>query len=141
MTVYAYNVVAGLVGAIISVGFGPNLLLVSGIDAIYLLVDGIIVCTGGFLMLQFAPFFIPANEASLYFLIETIVGPLWVFLAGYEAPPQFTLYGGICLIFALALNSILAMREKPPEISESKRHDSFISNRSSSSSWNLSFNR
>ena len=31
-------------------------------------------------------------------------GPVLVYLGGYEAPPKFTVYGGICLIFALALN-------------------------------------
>jgi cytochrome P450 family 4 len=74
MTVYAYNVIAGLVGAIISLGFGPNLVMMTGIDAVYLLVDGIVVCTFSYFMLGCAPFFIPANEVSLYFLIETIVG-------------------------------------------------------------------
>jgi drug/metabolite transporter (DMT)-like permease len=123
MTVYAYNVIAGLVGAIISLGFGPNLVMMTGIDAVYLLVDGIVVCTFSFFMLGCAPFFIPANEVSLYFLIETIVGPLWVYLAGYEAPPKFTLWGGICLIFALALNSILAMREESRELLEVQKDD------------------
>ena len=31
-------------------------------------------------------------------------GPVLVYLGGYEAPPKFTLYGGICLIIALAMN-------------------------------------
>jgi hypothetical protein len=31
-------------------------------------------------------------------------GPVLVYLGGYESPPKFTLYGGICLIIALALN-------------------------------------
>jgi hypothetical protein len=52
-----------------------------------------------------------------------MIGPLWVYLAGYEAPPKFTLWGGICLIFALALNSILAMREESRELLEIQKDD------------------
>jgi hypothetical protein len=61
-------------------------------------------------------------------LIETVVGPLWVYLAGYEAPPEFTLYGGICLIFALALNTILAMREETHELVELQKDEDVSQN-------------
>ena len=61
---------------------------------------------GGFGLLVIGPSYLPANEVSLFFLIETILGPVLVYLGGYEAPPKFTLYGGICLIFALAMNRL-----------------------------------
>ena len=54
-------------------------------------------------------YFISQNLIVWSFLIlcdmfTLFSGPVLVYLGGYEAPPKFTVYGGICLIFALALN-------------------------------------
>eukprot|EP01035_Chromulina_nebulosa_P016967 gene16967-22462_t len=58
------------------------------------------------------PSLIPASEVSLYMLIETVLGPVWVYLAGYQTPSKFTIYGGIILLLALGTNSLLALREE-----------------------------
>ena len=47
------------------------------------------------------PRYILAAEVSLIQLLESIVGPLWVWVAGYEAPPLFTLIGGAELLTTL----------------------------------------
>jgi hypothetical protein len=36
---------------------------------------------------------------------------MWTWLGGYEAPPVFAVYGGVALIFALAVHSYLALVE------------------------------
>ena len=49
----------------------------------------------------------------MYFYIpETVLGPVWVWLGGYEAPPLFAVYGGIMLIVALGTHSIVALRDE-----------------------------
>lgn len=79
-------------------------------DWLYLLINGILVLAISFSLLNFGPSMISAPEVSLYTLIETVLGPVWVYLGGYEAPPSTAVYGGSALIAALAIHSIVALR-------------------------------
>jgi hypothetical protein len=45
-------------------------------------------------------------------LLEILVGPLLVYAAGFEAPPLFSVYGGVMLVVALLLHSLAALREE-----------------------------
>jgi hypothetical protein len=47
---------------------------------------------------------------SLYTLLETVIGPLWVGLAGFEWPSVATLAGGIVILAALAGNGAMGLR-------------------------------
>ena len=58
-----------------------------------ILLNSVILLPVSFSLLALGPTYITAAETSLYMLIETAIGPLWVFLAGYEIPPPFTIYG------------------------------------------------
>ena len=58
----------------------------------------------GFAMVTLAPTYIPAPEVSLYTLVETVLGPVWVYLGGYEAPSVFAIAGGAILLAALAVH-------------------------------------
>ncbi len=75
-----------------------------GMDCLLLFVQGIFVMSLSFGLLTMAPSYISAAETSLYMLIETVLGPVWVYIGGYEQPPPMTVYGGIILIVALASN-------------------------------------
>ena len=57
------------------------------------------------------PKYIPAAEVSLL-LIETIIGPFWVWLAVDEAPSVHTVFAGLVLVAALAVHSVLAYRDE-----------------------------
>jgi len=46
---------------------------------------------------------IPASEVALITLLEVVLGPLWVWLALSERPPQLTLLGGGVVILAVLL--------------------------------------
>ena len=39
-----------------------------------------------FVLVTIAPRFIPAEEVNLFFLLETIIGPIWVWLIIQEQP-------------------------------------------------------
>ena len=112
MEILAYNVVAGLVVAIIAAGIGADPRTVATQSVPYLLVNGIVVLGFSFCLLSVGPMYIPAAEVSLLFLVETVLGPVLVYLAGYEAPPVFTVYGGVAMILALGANAVLAIREE-----------------------------
>jgi hypothetical protein len=47
---------------------------------------------------------ITSPEVSLYTLFETVLGPLWVWLGGYEHPSLYAFCGGAALIIALAVH-------------------------------------
>jgi len=112
MEILAYNVVAGFVVAIIAAGIGADPRAVASRSVPFLVVNGILVLGCSFCLLSVGPLYIPAAEVSLMFLVETVLGPVWVYLAGYEAPPAFTVYGGIAMILALGVNSGMAIREE-----------------------------
>ena len=64
-----------------------------------------------FVLITLAPRYITAAEVNLFFLLETIFGPLWVWLVIHEQPSIETIIGGIVIICTIAVHSILALRE------------------------------
>jgi len=63
-----------------------------------------------FVLVTIAPRFIPAAEVNLFFLLETIIGPIWVWLIIKEQPSIETLQGGIIIIITIAIHSFLKLR-------------------------------
>ncbi len=63
-----------------------------------------------FVLVTIAPRFIPAAEVNLFFLLETIIGPIWVWLIIKEQPTVETLQGGLLIIATIAIHSFLKLR-------------------------------
>eukprot|EP01036_Dinobryon_divergens_P030914 gene30914-40234_t len=105
------NVIAGLLVAFLVLAMGANPAEVTQQQSLVLCLQGMVEIPISFSLLTIGPSLITAAEVSLYFLIETVLGPVWVYLAGYEAPPTFTVYGGAILIVALFFHSVAALRE------------------------------
>ena len=63
-----------------------------------------------FVLVTIAPRFIPAAEVNLFFLLETIIGPIWVWMIIKEQPSVETLYGGAVIIITIAIHSFLKLR-------------------------------
>ena len=63
-----------------------------------------------FVLVTIAPRFIPAAEVNLFFLLETIIGPIWVWLIIREQPSIETLQGGVVIITTIAIHSFLKLR-------------------------------
>ncbi len=64
-----------------------------------------------FVLVTIAPRFIPAEEVNLFFLLETIIGPFWVWLIIKEQPSLETIQGGIIIIITIAIHSFLKLRK------------------------------
>ena len=64
-----------------------------------------------FVLVTIAPRFITAAEVNLFFLLETIFGPIWVWLVIKEQPSLETITGGIIIILTLAIHSSLALKK------------------------------
>ena len=63
-----------------------------------------------FVLVTIAPRFIPAAEVNLFFLLETIIGPIWVWLIIKEQPNIETLQGGMVIITTIAIHSFLKLK-------------------------------
>jgi len=85
-------------------------------DFRYLAISGFLVLPLGFGLLAVAPRYIPGPEVALITLLETVLGPFWVWLALDEVPTEAALVGGLIVIGALAFNSIAMLRASPPRV-------------------------
>ena len=63
-----------------------------------------------FVLITLAPRYITAAEVNLFFLLETIFGPLWVWLVIREQPSIETIIGGAIIIATIAIHSTLALK-------------------------------
>jgi len=63
-----------------------------------------------FVMVTIAPRFIPAAEVNLFFLLETILGPIWVWLVIKEQPSVETIIGGVIIITTIAIHSFVKLK-------------------------------
>jgi len=64
-----------------------------------------------FVLITLAPRYISAAEVNLFFLLETILGPLWVWLVIKEQPSAETIIGGVVIITTLTTHSILKLKK------------------------------
>ena len=63
-----------------------------------------------FVLVTIAPRFISAAEVNLFFLLETIIGPIWVWLFINEQPTLETIQGGSIIILTIAIHSFLKIK-------------------------------
>ena len=61
----------------------------------------------GFLLFMAGARLIPAAESSLIGMLETVLGPLWVWLVLSERPATATLTGGALILAALVANTLI----------------------------------
>ena len=64
-----------------------------------------------FVLVTIAPRFIQAEEVNLFFLLETIIGPFWVWMVIKEQPSIETIQGGSIIILTIAIHSYLKLKK------------------------------
>ena len=64
-----------------------------------------------FVLITLAPRYITAPEVNLFFLLETILGPLWVWLVIKEQPSIETIVGGFVIIITITVHSIFSLKK------------------------------
>ena len=64
-----------------------------------------------FVLVTIAPRFITAAEVNLFFLLETIIGPIWVWLIIKEQPTTETIVGGAIIVLTIATHSFLKLKK------------------------------
>ncbi|WP_025898485.1 DMT family transporter [Sneathiella glossodoripedis] len=104
--------ISGLMIAAIGLLLSDSL-QVSQSDFLYLVLLGVFVLPLAFGLITVGPRFIPAAEVSLLMLLETFLGPVWVWLVIGEVPSNETLIGGTLVLLTLVLHTIYNARRKP----------------------------
>jgi drug/metabolite transporter (DMT)-like permease len=102
--------VGGVLSALFALLMGATPIDASANDFFYLALDGGIVVPVAFGLISYGPKLISAPEVSLIMLMETVLGPLWVWLVVSEVPPPATFIGGCIVIGAILINIWLGLR-------------------------------
>ena len=103
-------VIGKLVVAIFAFFFVDNFYL-SGMDLFIVPLMCVMCVAIPFVLVTIAPRFISAPEVNLFFLLEVILGPIWVWFIIKEHPSLQTIIGGIIIIITIALHSFLALKK------------------------------
>ena len=83
----------------------------NGADMIYIPLMCVICVALPFVLVTIAPRFIPAEEVNLFFLMETILGPIWVWLVIKEQPSLETIIGGTIIIVTIGIHSFYKLKD------------------------------
>jgi len=85
-------------------------------DPIWITLNGLLLTPFAFWALAIGPKYLSAAETGMFYLLETVLAPVWVWLVFSEEPPVATLVGGAIILVALVWHSTHTMRreEIPP---------------------------
>ena len=78
----------------------------------YIFFNGLVMIPLAFFCLATGPRYLSAPEVGMFYLLETILAPIWVWLVFAETPTTQTLLGGAILILALIGHSLWQMRSR-----------------------------
>jgi len=80
-------------------------------DLIYVPLMCVMCVAIPFVLVTIAPRFIQAEEVNLFFLLETIIGPIWVWMIINERPNVEVIQGGVVIILTIAIHSYLKLKK------------------------------
>jgi drug/metabolite transporter (DMT)-like permease len=101
-------VIAGVLSAAVALPFALPL-TASLHDVAIMAVMGTVQLGIGCMLMTLATRDLSAAEVGLLSLLETTLGPIWVWLAMGERPSDIALLGGVMVIGALALNGLYGL--------------------------------
>lgn len=77
----------------------------------WIIFNGAIVMPVSFYCLATGPRYISGPEVAMFYLLETVLAPVWVWLIFSEIPTTASLIGGLILIAALVMHSLWQLAE------------------------------
>jgi len=101
---------AKLIIALIALFFVDDL-NIEGNDFLFIPAMCIFCVAIPFVLITLAPRYITAAEVNLFFLLETVLGPFWVWLVIKEQPSVETIIGGVVIILTIATHSFLTLKK------------------------------
>ena len=104
--------VGSLTSALIALVFfnvSPEALLIPasfGVQAwLWIALNGLIAIPLASTLIANGPRFLPSADVSMFFLLETVLAPLWIWMLFAERPTQAVLIGGVVVIVTLIVHS------------------------------------
>jgi len=92
-------------------GANGSFLPTGRVEILWLFLQGAFVIPVSYSLLTHASSMICSAEVGMIMTLETVLGPLWVKLAGFDNPPRFTVYGGSIILLALLLHEYINLQE------------------------------
>ena len=77
----------------------------------WIIFNGAVMMPLAFFCLAAAPRYIPGGEVAMFYLLETVLAPIWVWLIFAERPTTISLIGGTILVAALVLHSMWQLHD------------------------------
>jgi len=105
----------GSLAGMISALFALPIVLLNPIipgEPIWLFINVLILVPAVSFMLQLAPRYVPAPQVAIFFLLETVLTPIWVWFIFADVPSNQTLLGGGIVFAAILLHSIWELKRK-----------------------------
>jgi drug/metabolite transporter (DMT)-like permease len=82
-------------------------------QALWILLGGLVVVPFSTMLLTIGPRYLVAPEVAMLALLETVIGPFWVWLVLAEEPGPRSLIGGGLIVATLLLHAALRLRRAP----------------------------
>jgi drug/metabolite transporter (DMT)-like permease len=109
-------ILGSLLTAAYALAQSPQLAL-SSPQLLYMAIMGFVLVPFAFMLLTIAPRFANSAEVQLVYLLESILGPLWVWLVIRETPSLNTLAGGCLLLLSVAWFAHHTLRDETEQTS------------------------
>lgn len=77
----------------------------------WIILDGLVVLPLSFFCLATGPKYISGPEVAMFYLLEAVMTPIWIWMIFTEVPSMWSLIGGGILILTLAWHSIWLLRQ------------------------------
>ncbi len=78
----------------------------------WLVANGLLVVPIAAFCLALAPRYVPAPQVAMFYLIETVLAPVWVWMVFGETVGTMTLIGGTIVLAAITAHSLWSMRSE-----------------------------
>lgn len=77
----------------------------------WIIFNGAVIMPLSFFCLATGPRFITGPEVAMFYLLETVLAPVWMWIIFYEVPSRNSLIGGSILIVALVAHAVWQLAE------------------------------
>jgi drug/metabolite transporter (DMT)-like permease len=99
----------GALTAVVAAPFA-DVLALTAFDVLILVIGFGVTLPVSLSLIMRGPRYLAAPEVGLILLLETVLGPLWVWLALGEQPPSRVVLAGVVIVVTLALMSLVSLR-------------------------------
>jgi drug/metabolite transporter (DMT)-like permease len=96
--------VGSLASALIAVPFVPSMSMDASV-LLWVALSGLLIMPLASTLIANGPRFLPSADVSMFFLLETTLTPVWIWLIFGERPTQQALLGGTIVVVTLLLHS------------------------------------